>query len=202
MDQYNNYNRQTGQTSGTIAIVLGVISLILAFTPCIGMFALIPGVITLIFSAISLTRASNTNSSKGLAIGGFGLALVSMLIAMLWIAGLRKSGVFDNTDSRQSKLHKLLENIETNIEELEDRDDHDQRTIEIYADEDDFDIDSTESGIDIIVRTDSTTNKRAARLERVLRDLTSDSLVVRATDNALKITTSDSVKITITKKHK
>ncbi len=200
MDQYNNYNRQTGQTSGTIAIVLGVISLILAFTPCIGMFALIPGVITLIFSAISLTRASNTNSSKGLAIGGFGLALVSMLIAMLWIAGLRKSGVFDNTDSRQSKLHKLLENIETNIEELEDRDN--QRTIEIYADEDDFDIDSTESGIDIIVRTDSTTNKRAARLERVLRDLTSDSLVVRATDNALKITTSDSVKITITKKHK
>ena len=128
--------------------------------------------------------------------------MVSMLIAMLWIAGLRKSGVFDNTDSRQSKLHKLLENIETNIEELEDRDDHDQRTIEIYADEDDFDIDSTESGIDIIVRTDSTTNKRAARLERVLRDLTSDSLVVRATDNALKITTSDSVKITITKKHK
>ncbi len=126
--------------------------------------------------------------------------MVSMLIAMLWIAGLRKSGVFDNTDSRQSKLHKLLENIETNIEELEDRDD--QRTIEIYADEDDFDIDSTESGIDIIVRTDSTTNKRAARLERVLRDLTSDSLVVRATDNALKITTSDSVKITITKKHK
>ena len=200
MDQYNNYNRQTGQTSGTIAIVLGVISLILAFTPCIGMFALIPGVITLIFSAISLTRASNTNSSKGLAIGGFGLALVSMLIAMLWIAGLRKSGVFDNTDSRQSKLHKLLENIETNIEELEDRDN--QRTIEIYADEDNFDIDSTESGIDIIVRTDSTTNKRAARLERVLRDLTSDSLVVRATDNALKITTSDSVKITITKKHK
>ena len=200
MDQYNNYNRQTGQTSGTIAIVLGVISLILAFTPCIGMFALIPGVITLIFSAISLTRASNTNSSKGLAIGGFGLALVSMLIAMLWIAGLRKSGVFDNTDSRQSKLHKLLENIETNIEELEDRDN--QRTIEIYADEDDFDIDSTESGIDIIERTDSTTNKRAARLERVLRDLTSDSLVVRATDNALKITTSDSVKITITKNHK
>lgn len=200
MVQYNNYNRQTGQTSGTITIVLGVISLILAFTPCIGMFALIPGVITLIFSAISLTRASNTNSSKGLAIGGFGLALVSMLIAMLWIAGLRKSGVFDNTDSRQSKLHKLLENIETNIEELENRDD--QRTIEIYADEDDFDIDSTESGIDIIVRTDSTTNKRAARLERVLRDLTSDSLVVRATDNALKITTSDSVKITITKKHK
>lgn len=128
--------------------------------------------------------------------------MVSMLIAMLWIAGLRKSGVFDNTDSRQSKLHKLLENIETNIEELEDRDDHDQRTIEIYADEGDFDIDSTESGIDIIVRTDSTTNKRAARLERVLRDLTSDSLVVRATDNALKITTSDSVKITITKKHK
>lgn len=126
--------------------------------------------------------------------------MVSMLIAMLWIAGLRKSGVFDNTDSRQSKLHKLLENIETNIEELEDRDN--QKTIEIYADEDDFDIDSTESGIDIIVRTDSTTNKRAARLERVLRDLTSDSLVVRATDNALKITTSDSVKITITKKHK
>lgn len=126
--------------------------------------------------------------------------MVSMLIAMLWIAGLRKSGVFDNTDSRQSKLHKLLENIETNIEELEDRDD--QRTIEIYADEDDFDIDSTESGIDIIVRTDSTTNKRAARLERVLRDLTSDSIKVRATDNALKITTSDSVKITITKKHK
>lgn len=126
--------------------------------------------------------------------------MVSMLIAMLWIAGLRKSGVFDNTDSRQSKLHKLLENIETNIEELEDRDN--QRTIEIYADEDDFDIDSTESGIDIIERTDSTTNKRAARLERVLRDLTSDSLVVRATDNALKITTSDSVKITITKNHK
>ena len=185
--------------------MLGVISLILAFTPCIGMFAIVPGIITLIFSAISLTRASNTNSSKGLAIGGFALALVSMLIAVLWMAGLRKSGVFDDTDSRQSKLHRLLENIESNLEELEDLDE--QKHIEIYADEDDFYIDSTESSLDIIVRSNSdtsssATSNRAARLERVLRDLTSDSLVVRASGNALKITTSDSLKITITKNSK
>lgn len=193
MEQYNNYNRQTGQTSGTIAIVLGVISLILAFTPCIGMFALIPGAITLIFSAISLMRASNTNSSRGLAIGGFALALVSMLIAVLWLTGMRKSGIFDDTNSRQSKLHKLLEDIDSNLENLEN--------IEIYADEDEFYIDSTESNVNIVVHgdTDTTTAKRAARLERLLRELTSDdSIEVSASGNSLKITTSDSVKITIT----
>lgn len=75
-----------GQVMGIIGIVLGVISLIVAFIPCVGVVAFIPGTLAVIFSIISIVQATKGYGSKGLGIGALIVSLVAILLAALWLA--------------------------------------------------------------------------------------------------------------------
>ncbi len=74
-----------GQAMGIVGIVLAVISLILAFIPCIGFVALLPAALALIFSIISIIQASNGYGSKGLGIGALIVSVISIFIALIWL---------------------------------------------------------------------------------------------------------------------
>lgn len=75
-----------GQAMGIIGIVLAVISLILAFIPCIGVVAFLPAGLALIFSIISIIQAANGYGSKSLGIGALIVSLISILLAAVWLA--------------------------------------------------------------------------------------------------------------------
>lgn len=75
-----------GQVMGIIGIVLAVISLILAFIPCVGIVAFLPAGIAIIFSIISIVQATNGYGSKGLGIGALVVSIISVIIAALWFA--------------------------------------------------------------------------------------------------------------------
>lgn len=74
-----------GQAMGIVGIVLAVISLILAFIPCIGFVALLPAALALIFSIISIVQASSGYGSKGLGIGALIVSVISIFLAFLWL---------------------------------------------------------------------------------------------------------------------
>ena len=75
-----------GQVMGIIGIVLGVISLIVAFIPCVGVVAFIPGILALLFSVISIVQASRGNGSKGLGIVALVVSCLAILLAALWLS--------------------------------------------------------------------------------------------------------------------
>lgn len=75
-----------GQVMGIIGIVLGVISLIVAFIPCVGVVAFLPGTLAIIFSVISIVQASRGNGSKGLGIVSLVVSCLAILLAALWLS--------------------------------------------------------------------------------------------------------------------
>jgi hypothetical protein len=81
------YNRKTtdGQVTGIIGIVLGVISLIVAFIPCIGVVAFFPGGLAIIFSVISILQATRGNGAKSLGIISLVISFLAILLAAAWL---------------------------------------------------------------------------------------------------------------------
>ena len=81
--------------------VIGVLSLVFSFIPCIGMYSAIPGFIGLVLSVIAFVKAKQGNSPKGLAIAAVVICLFAVIIAgwqyTVWQKATEKIDDFTNT---------------------------------------------------------------------------------------------------------
>ncbi len=80
-----------GQGLGVAGFVIGVIALIIAFIPCLGMYAIIPGVMALILSAIAFSQAKTANASRGLIIAALIISILGTSIAGWQIVTIRRA---------------------------------------------------------------------------------------------------------------
>ena len=62
---------------GLVGLILGIIAALLSFVPCVGMWAVVPGFIGIIMSAIGLKHVK-----KGMAIAGLICSLVGTSIGV------------------------------------------------------------------------------------------------------------------------
>lgn len=67
---------------GIAGLVLGIIAILICFIPCIGIIALIPGVVGITLSAIALNQANKANGAKGLIIAALVVSILGTTIAM------------------------------------------------------------------------------------------------------------------------
>lgn len=82
---------------GIIGIVMGIISLIVAFIPCVGVVAFLPGGLAIIFSIISIVQASRGNGAKSLGIISLVVSSLAIILAAAWL--MIFSGLSTITDS-------------------------------------------------------------------------------------------------------
>lgn len=107
-----------GQAMGIIGIVLAVISLILAFIPCVGIVAFLPAGLALIFSVISIVQASNGYGSRSLGIGALIVSLLSILLAAVWLMVFSGTLVIaDKTIKNADKIELFGKEFEKSIKE-------------------------------------------------------------------------------------
>jgi hypothetical protein len=69
-------NNEKMNVMGLVGMILGILAAILSFVPCLGAYAIFPGVIGLIFSILGLKKVK-----KGMAIAGLVCSLVGVGIA-------------------------------------------------------------------------------------------------------------------------
>ena len=62
-------------------LVLGIVAIVLSFIPCIGILAIIPAILGIIFSIMGLSQAKKTGQGKGMAIAG----LILSILAIAWV---------------------------------------------------------------------------------------------------------------------
>jgi phosphate/sulfate permease len=99
-----------GQGLGIAALILGIFSLIVAFIPCFGLFALIPGIIGIILSAVALAQANKAGALKGLIIAALVVSILGTTVALVWTAIL---GKFIN---EKTEFFKNSQKIETTVD--------------------------------------------------------------------------------------
>lgn len=115
-----------GRGLGIAGLVLGIIAAIIAFIPCLGTFAIIPGIIGIVLSAISMVQANKAAVSKGLATAGLICSIVGCCIAgyqmyVLKTAGekmkegfeeLEKKGMLDSLNKAMQQLEQVVDSAQ------------------------------------------------------------------------------------------
>jgi hypothetical protein len=72
---------------GLVGMILGILAVVISFVPCLGVYAIYPGIVGIIFSALGLRKVK-----KGMAIAGLVCSLLGTGIAT-WQFYTIKQGV-------------------------------------------------------------------------------------------------------------
>jgi len=62
-------------------LVLGILAIVISLIPCVGVFAIIPAILGIIFSAVALGQAKKAGQGKGMAMAG----LILSIVAIIWV---------------------------------------------------------------------------------------------------------------------
>jgi phosphate/sulfate permease len=109
----------SGQNLGIAALITGIITFIVAVTPCLGVIAIIPGVITIVLASVGLSQASRQNSPKGILLAGLIIGIVAVMISFSQIFVMSK--LAKNPDKWPSDLKSAIEGVRKDVlKELED----------------------------------------------------------------------------------
>ena len=103
---------------GIIALVLGALSIILSFVPCIGILAFYSGIASAILSIIALVMANSAKASKGMAIIALVVSLASVGVGW-WQAHRIASAIKDNPE-----LNKALNSLSDSLKKAVDTTKH------------------------------------------------------------------------------
>jgi hypothetical protein len=114
MEQTTSSNPKAGKGLGIAGMVLGIVAVIFSFVPCLGVYALIPGLIGLVLSIVSFVQANKAGAAKGMAIAGIVCSLVGCAIA-----GYQWKKINDiSNEIKDSGLLDSLKDIGTKLENL------------------------------------------------------------------------------------
>jgi len=79
----------SGQNLGIAALITAIITFVLAVIPCVGLIAIIPGIIAIVLASVGLSQATRNNSPRGVLIAGLIIAILASLISVsqLFVVG-------------------------------------------------------------------------------------------------------------------
>lgn len=111
-------NSNAGQGLGIAGIVLGILALFVAFIPCVGLIALIPGITGIILSSIGLVQANRNNGARGLNLGALIVSIIGTLVAALWVILFVGLASLDEGDI-ETAIEDLIESQSCNPDLIE-----------------------------------------------------------------------------------
>ena len=94
---------------GITGLIMGIITLLVSFIPCFGVFAYLIGIIAIVISLIGLGIAMKFNHAKGLLIG----ALITAFLGC-GIAYSQYSAMKEVTDVMEQEMKQLEKETEQN----------------------------------------------------------------------------------------
>ena len=99
-----------GHGLGVAGLVLGILCLFMAFIPCIGVFAIGPGIVAIILSIFGLVQANKNNGATGINIAALIVSGLGTTIAFLWIFVFVGIASLDD-DEIQGMVEDVMEEV-------------------------------------------------------------------------------------------
>ena len=100
-----------GQGFGIASLILGILALLIAFIPCIGLFALIPGVVAIVLAIVGLSQANSANGQKGVIIAGLVISIVGTVLAATWLIFISTSDAILKELGDQPEFKQIIEEV-------------------------------------------------------------------------------------------
>lgn len=113
------YKSNAGQGLGIAGLVLGIIAILICFIPCVGILAIVPGLVGVTLSAIAYNQAIKGNGARGLIIAALVISILGSSVALL--QGLGFSYLKNRPDRFWDRVEHHIENetsktIDENLE--------------------------------------------------------------------------------------
>jgi len=79
----------TGQNMGIAALITAIIAFVIAVIPCVGLIAIIPGIIAIVLASVGLSQAARNNAPRGVLFAGLIIAIIASMISFsqVFVAG-------------------------------------------------------------------------------------------------------------------
>lgn len=131
--------KRNSQSLGVITLVLAILAFVFAIIPCVGLVAIVPGIIAITLPLVELLKAKQEDSPRGLLISGLIIAVVAVMISFsqILIVGKIADAPF-NED-----LQEFFQDIEDEIRKGIDG------SFSIHADDNENTIDITVNSTEI-----------------------------------------------------
>jgi hypothetical protein len=114
-------NSNSGQNLGIAALITAIITFILAVIPCVGMIAIVPGIITIVLASVGLSQAQRSDSPRGVLMAGLIIGIVATMISFsqFFVTG-KMAKNFEKGDWPE-KIEDIVNDVQHNvIRDLED----------------------------------------------------------------------------------
>jgi hypothetical protein len=109
----------SGQNLGIAALITAIITFVLAVIPCVGLIAIIPGIIAIVLASVGLSQAAKNNSPRGVLLAGLIIAIIASLISVsqVYVAGK----IAKSADKWPGEIQNIINDVQDNvIKDLED----------------------------------------------------------------------------------
>jgi hypothetical protein len=109
----------SGQNLGVAALITGIVTFVLSVIPCVGMIAIIPGIIAIVLASVGLSQASRQNSPKGLLLGGLIIGIVAVMISFSQIFVIGR--LSRHAEKWPKDIQSIVDDVKSNVmKDLED----------------------------------------------------------------------------------
>lgn len=104
---------------GIAALITAIITFVLAVIPCVGLIAIIPGIIAIVLASVGLSQAASRNAPRGVLVAGLIIAIIASMISVsqVFIAGK----IAQKADKWPGDIQNIINDVQDNIvKDLED----------------------------------------------------------------------------------
>jgi hypothetical protein len=109
----------SGQNLGIAALITAIITFVLAVIPCVGLIALVPGIIAIILASVGLSQAARSNGPKGLQLAGLIIAVIASMISVSQI--FVATEIAKKADKWPDEITNIVKDVQDDvIKDLED----------------------------------------------------------------------------------
>lgn len=111
--------RSSGQNLGIAALITAIITFVFAVIPCVGIMAIIPGIIAIVLASVGLSQVARSDSPRGILVAGLVIGIVATLIAFSQLFFTRQ--IFKHADKWPTKIENIIDDVQEDVlKELED----------------------------------------------------------------------------------
>ena len=113
---------------GIAALVLGIISALIAFIPFCNYFALIPAIIGVVLGIVDIVKKKKTGDKLGISIAGLVLSIIACVIIFVYtiifgviIAASSDNEIYDRAKDAKEEMDRLNKEEQKRLNEIESR---------------------------------------------------------------------------------
>jgi len=110
--------RTSGQNLGIAALITAIVTFVFAVIPCVGIMAVIPGIIAIVLASVGLSQAARNETPRGILLAALVIGVVATLISISQIVVTGE--IIRKTDKMPGNIEKIIKDVQKDVmEDLE-----------------------------------------------------------------------------------